>query len=270
MRRASLLLIVLTATAHADEEPHATVVTVAARGDTREMLTAQLAGEQASVASARGIVAGKLTAADALRDKRVRAAYHVLHAQLAPDATPEQRLANARRRAAARLLLARDNSERALLADELGHLDTAAAQTRSDAAALEGATLPTQIVRPVHGKIARKFGTLEHERSKATLSRHGLDIEVEDHAEVKAPADGTVSYAGPIRGLDRGIVLDHGTYLSVIAKLGEAGLPLVGAEIHAGDRVGRAARHRVYLEIRVKVGPGGLPVDPEPLLAKSK
>jgi septal ring factor EnvC (AmiA/AmiB activator) len=78
-----------------------------------------------------------------------------------------------------------------------------------------------------------------------------------------------VRYAGPIRGLDQGVILDHGGYLTVIAKLGEVALP-VGAPIAAGDRIGRAARHRVYFELRIKLGPGGLPIDPEPLLANPR
>jgi len=75
-----------------------------------------------------------------------------------------------------------------------------------------------------------------------------------------------VRYAGPIRGLDQGVIIDCGDFIAVIGKLGEVAAP-VGAPIAAGDRLGRAARHRVYLEIRVKLGPGGLPIDPEPLLA---
>jgi septal ring factor EnvC (AmiA/AmiB activator) len=236
--------------------------------DTREMLSQQLAGEAATIASAQAIVGKKLEAADALRVTRVRAAYRVLH-ESAEDASPDRRMNTARRRAAARLLLARDASERGILADELAKLGTAGTRAAADASALATASMPPQILRPVRGAIARKFGVLEHERSKATLSRHGIDIEVEDHATVVAPADGTVLYAGPIRGLDRGLVIDHGTYLSVLAKLGDVAFP-VGAPVHAGDRLARAARHRVYLEIRVKVGPGGLPVDPEPLFGKTR
>ena len=62
------------------------------------------------------------------------------------------------------------------------------------------------------------------------------------------------------------MILDHGAYVTVVGKLAEVALP-VGAPIAAGDRIGRAARHRVYLEVRVKLGPGGLPIDPEPLFA---
>ncbi len=278
MRRASLALLLLSATAFAGEEPHPEphpalvappAIATTAKLDTRAGLAQQLADQAATIASAHAIVATKLAAADTLRGKRVRAAYRVLHAPLPTDASPEQRMATARRRAAARLLLARDGDERGILAEELGHLDRATERARTDTAKLADAALPTEILRPVHGKIARKFGVLEHERSKATLSRHGIDIEVEDHATVVCPADGIVTYAGPIRGLDHGLIIDHGTFLSVIAKLGDIALP-VGAPAHAGDRLGRAARHRVYLEIRVKVGPGGLPIDPEPLLGKTR
>ena len=82
-----------------------------------------------------------------------------------------------------------------------------------------------------------------------------------------APADGIVRYAGPIRGLDHGVILDHGDYLTVVAKLADPALP-VGAHVARGDRLGRAARHRVYLELRAKAGPGGLPIDPEPYLPR--
>ena len=64
------------------------------------------------------------------------------------------------------------------------------------------------------------------------------------------------------------MIIDHGDYLTVIAKLGDARGPDRRAASRRGDRLGRAARHRVYLEVRVKLGPGGLPIDPEPLLAK--
>jgi len=255
----------------ADDEPHATAPPVAsgAKVDTRDALAQQLAEEQATIASAQAIVTTKLSAADALRVRRVRTAYRVLHAPLAPEAAPEERMATARRRAAARLLLGRDAAERGILAEELGHLKAAAERAHGDAQQLAAVALPAELVRPVHGKIARRFGALEHERSKAMLSRHGVDLEVEDRATVVAPADGVVTYAGPIRGLDRGAIIDHGTFLTVLAKLGDLAVP-VGAPVKAGDRLGSAARHRVYFELRVKVGPGGLPIDPEPLLTKTR
>jgi murein hydrolase activator len=274
--RASLIALALASVAHADDEPHAqresrepphAVNPRAPKVDPHALLAAQIHDEAVTIERATATVADKLVAADAVRAKRVLAAARLLHAHLASDATPEERLAMARRTAAAKLLLERDGDERALLVDELGHLKVAAQRTVSEAEQVAAIALPTELGWPARGSVARHFGTLEHERSKATLSRRGLDIEVEDRAPVVAPADGVVRYAGVIRGLDHGVILDHGGYLSVIAKLGEVALP-VGAKVAKGDRLGHAARHRVYFEIRTRVGPGGLPVDPEPLLGK--
>jgi murein DD-endopeptidase MepM/ murein hydrolase activator NlpD len=242
----------------------------------QDVLARQLDDEAAAVDRALAAVADKLAAAELTRDHRLRAAVRALHPAPGDDA-----MIAARRRAAARLLLDRDGGERALLVDEDALLHAARARITGDVArlasfALPGAQpgelagpLPGALARPAPGAIVRHFGALEHERSRATLSRRGIDIEVADHVPVTAPAAGTVRYAGPIRGLDHGVILDHGGYLTVVAKLSEVAL-LVGAPIATGDKIGRAARHRVYLEVRIKLGPGGLPIDPEPLLGKPR
>jgi septal ring factor EnvC (AmiA/AmiB activator) len=237
-----------------------------AKPDPHVALAEQLAAEMKAIERTLGIVGDKLTAADAQRQRRIRAAYRVLRAPLTTDASEADRMASARRRAAARLLIERDNAERALLAAEATQLAAARTTKITAAGHVPTLTLPDEIGRPAKGEIARRFGTYEHERSKATLSRRGLDFECDHHAPASAPADGVVRYAGPIRGLDHGVILDHGDYMTIVAKLGELTIP-VGTRVSRGDRLGRAARYRVYLELRAKVAPGGLPIDPEPLLA---
>jgi collagen type VI alpha/Meckel syndrome type 1 protein len=227
----------------------------------RAALARELADQAAAVDRALAAVGDKLTGVEAARSRRLAAAVRAVRADPTEDAA-----AVARRRAAARVLLQRDLDERALLVDELTRLRGARDRVAGDLARLPAVALPGELARPAPGAIARHFGTLAHERSKATLSRRGIDLEVDDHSPVTAPAAGTVRYAGPIRGLDQGVIIDCGDFVAVVGKLGEIAAP-VGAPIAAGDRLGRAARHRVYLEIRVKLGPGGLPIDPEPLLA---
>jgi septal ring factor EnvC (AmiA/AmiB activator) len=260
--------------AHADDEPHGEPVATAPAPaadpgkplDTRAQLAAQLAAEAGSIDKALGMVTDKLSGADAARVHRLRAAYRIIQPLATADLTPADRMADARRRAAARLLLDRDTAERGLLADEAAQLRTAAAIVATAASQVPTVALPpTTLAWPAHGAIARHFGTIEHERSHTTLTRRGVDLEVEDHALAGAPADGTVRYAGPIRGLDNGVIVDHGTYFTVVGKLGEL-VVHVGATVHRGDPLGRAAKHRVYLEVRVKLGPGGLPLDPETLV----
>ena len=233
-----------------------------ADADPRGALASQLTDEAAALDRARAMVTDKLVSVDAMRARRLAAAYRLLRA------TPAQRdpdgLGTARRRAAARLLIERDVAERQMLAAELVHLRDATTRTAGEAARIAGLVLPTGLARPAAGTIVRHFGMILHDRSNATLSRRGIDFEVDAHAKVVAPAAGTVRYAGPIRSLGTGLILDHGTYLTVVAKLGDPTVP-VGAVVARGDRLGRASQHRVYLEVRVKLGAGGLPVDPEPL-----
>lgn len=231
----------------------------------RDALARQLADERAAIDRARSAVGAKLGAADAASARRVAAASRLLRAPLGgPAGDPDARMAAARRRAAVRLLLERALVERRLLADEDAALRRAAAEARADAARVPGLELPTGLGRPARGKIARRFGTLLHERSGATLARRGIDLELEPQGAAVAPADGVVRYAGPIRGLDAGVIVDHGAFLTVIGKLGALAVP-AGAPVRRGDRLGRAAGRRVYFEVRVKLGAGGRPIDPEPL-----
>lgn len=262
MRLASGLVALLLLAARAGAEPETAV-----KPDPRQQLNDQLAAEMQTIDQTISTVDGKLSAADAQRLRRIRAAYRILRAPLRSDASESDRMASARRRAAARLLLERDGAERTLLASESAQLTSARATKISASEKIPTLSLPTDIARPVKGAIARRFGTYVHDRSKATLSRRGLDFETVRNAPVSAPADGFVRYAGPIRGLDHGVILDHGDYMTVLAKLAEVSIP-VGTRVTRGDRIGRAARFRVYLEVRANVAPGGLPIDPEPLLAK--
>lgn len=248
-------LVALIATANAERKRRGPVV------DPRPVLAAQLAGEAESIDKALATVKTKLSEADAVRARRLHAAYRLIR-----DARPSRGdMATIRRRAAAQLLLSRDHAERTLLADEATQLATAAARVATEVARVTEVVMPVSVTRPARGAIARKFGSLVHEKSKATLSRRGIDFDVEARTEAVAPGDGVVRFAGIIRGLDEGIVIDHGDYFTVVAKLADLAVP-VGAKVIRGDRIGRAARQRIYLEVRVKLSPGGMPIDPEPLL----
>ncbi|MEO7096649.1 MAG: peptidoglycan DD-metalloendopeptidase family protein, partial [Polyangiales bacterium] len=226
MRASSLvILLALVGSARAEdrepmnEQPVAAPVVKPLPGpiDPRAQLAGQLADEAKTLDKTIGTVAGKLAEADRVRLERLRAAYRLLRAPLRSSATAPERMAAARRRAVARLLVDRDAAERSLLTDETQHLKDAQVRTAAEVQKVATITLPVDLARPVKGTVARKFGTLVHERSAALLSRRGIDLEVETRANVAAMADGTVRYAGPIRGLDEGVIIDHGDYYTVIA-----------------------------------------------------
>jgi len=266
VRRASVIaaLLLISTLAFAGPTP---VVPVVAPVDPHAALVEQVGAELQTIDKTLATVTSKLSDAEAARLARGRPAFRIRRGRCKDDAGASDRMASARRRAAARLLLERDRDERTLLANETAALRTARETTVLAEAKVPTVSLPESLLQPVRGSIARTFGTILHERSKATLSRRGLDFDVEASAPVVAPADGTVRYAGPMRGLDSGIVLDHGDYFTIVAKLADVAIP-VGTKLNRGDRIGHAARQRVYLEVRAKVGPGGLPIDPQPLLAR--
>ncbi len=252
----------------------ALAVTAVARAD--PSLPAQLDAQRTVAAQAHQQVDAKRQAADATRAARVRAAYRLLRGAGSPlTVTPERRMAVARSRATARLLLGRDRAEAAQLTDETALLAAAVARIDRDRTAVAAVAValpaPGSLLRPVAGDLVRRFGTIEHERTGATLSRRGLDFEVAADATVVAPADAVVRYAGPIRGLDHGVILahdaDHGGVITVIGKLAPVALTR-GDRVARGAVVGRPAKRRVYLEVRVPIGPGGTPVDPAPLLGE--
>jgi septal ring factor EnvC (AmiA/AmiB activator) len=255
------MLLACASVARAEDAP-------AQRPDPRAQVSEQITAELQVLDQTISTVGEKLSAADAQRLRRIRAAYRILRAPLPSDASEAERMASARRRAAARLLIERDTAERTLLADETKQLADAKTVTVSASGKVPALAMPDSLAWPVKGTIARHFGPYEHEKSHAMLTRRGLDIETEKkHESVAASADGVVRYAGPIRGLDDGVIIDHGDYFTVVAKLTDVTIP-VGTKVAAGDRLGRAARYRVYFEVRVKVTPGGLPIDPEPLLSE--
>ena len=169
-----------------------------------------------------------------------------------------------RKQPVGRWLLARDRDEALQLAGEAALLASALAAVDDQLTDLSPPP-PITLARPVPGPIARTFGTLAHTASRTTLTRRGLDFDAAHDERVRAPADGVVRYAGPIRGLDRGVILDHGGLWTVIGKLGTLDVAR-GDHVTRGAIVGRPARRRVYLEVRVPVGAGGMPIDPEPML----
>ncbi len=258
MRVASALIVVALATAaRADDAPD----------DVRGYLRAQLAAQAEVAARTAAFDADKRDARAAARAGRARAAYKLLRGGAARLwVEPGERMATARRRAAARHILADDRAEIAILSDELLRVLAGSIEVGAARAAIETAPMPdAPLAWPAPGEVVRRFGTFVHEDSKATLSRHGLDLEVADHAEAHAMADGVVRYAGPIRGLDQGVIVDHGAVWSVIAKLGTP-VVRIGQRVARGEVLGAAARRRLYLELRVPVGRGGMPIDPEPRL----
>lgn len=126
---------------------------------------------------------------------------------------------------------------------------------------------------PARGNVTRRFGA-----KIAGGTAKGIDIEVRPGAQVIAPFDGRVIYAGQFRTYGRLLIIAHGEgYHTLLAGLGKIDA-VVGQWVLAGEPVGSMARTRLasadgsaagpspelYLEIRK----AGEPINPLPWLKK--
>lgn len=102
---------------------------------------------------------------------------------------------------------------------------------------------------PARGTIVTRYG----EETAKGVSSKGIIVKTRAQAQVIAPFDGTVIFAGPFRGYGNLIIIDHGkSYLSLLAGLETIDIEL-GQLLLAGEPVGQMPSDenaRLYIEIR--------------------
>lgn len=119
------------------------------------------------------------------------------------------------------------------------------------------------MVYPASGELTRRYG----ESDEFGVASKGLTFETRPAAQVVAPFDGRVLFAGPFRGYGQILIIEHGDgYHSLLAGLdGIQGA--VGQWLVAGEPVGVMpkgnTKPRLYLELRHD----GQPINPLPWLA---
>jgi septal ring factor EnvC (AmiA/AmiB activator) len=131
--------------------------------------------------------------------------------------------------------------------------------------------LQGKLTPPAAGKIIKSFGTyVDKFNTEATSS--GINIETDDHTEVKAIYAGIVVFKGEVAGYGNMVVIDHGQqYHSLVSGL-ESILVEKGDKIATGQTLGIMGSNTtllsrgLHLEIRYEADP----VDPLLWLDKSK
>lgn len=118
-----------------------------------------------------------------------------------------------------------------------------------------------RLLAPVAGAVTRRFGEMDgYEPSK------GLTFATRPGAQIVAPADGEIMFAGPFKGYGQILIIDHGGgYHSLLAGIDRIG-GAVGQRVVAGEPVGTMPSEgapSLYLELRRQ----GQPVNPLPWLA---
>jgi septal ring factor EnvC (AmiA/AmiB activator) len=121
------------------------------------------------------------------------------------------------------------------------------------------------LIMPVRGRLVGAFG---QRAADADSTSKGISIETRAQAQVVAPYDGQVVYAGEFRGYGQILIIEHGgRYHTLLAGL-ERIDAVAGQWILAGEPIGimGASQERspeLYLELRH----AGQPVNPLPWLA---
>lgn len=114
---------------------------------------------------------------------------------------------------------------------------------------------------PATGLLVRRYG----ESDDLGIASKGLTIETRPGAQVLAPFDGRVLFAGRFRGYGQILIIEHGGgYHSLLAGLGRVEQS-IGQWLVAGEPVGVMGdgKPRLYLELRHD----GQPINPLPWLA---
>jgi len=121
-----------------------------------------------------------------------------------------------------------------------------------------------QVMLPARGELAGRFG----ETTDFGVTRKGIVLRTRAEAQVIAPFDGQVVFAGPFRGYGRILIIEHsGGYHTLVAGLARVDA-IVGQWVLAGEPVGLMGnldteQTGLYVELRR----GGEPIDPLPWLA---
>jgi len=117
---------------------------------------------------------------------------------------------------------------------------------------------------PAAGKISQRYGVA----NRLGLTEQGVVITTRENAQVVAPFDGKVIYAGPFRGYGQIVMIEHGQdYLTLMAGMSLVDVQ-VGQGVLAGEPVARMGdagtsadgAEGLYVEFRHN----GAPIDPLP------
>lgn len=121
-----------------------------------------------------------------------------------------------------------------------------------------------QITMPAAGRIVRQFA----DATETGAPSRGIVIETRPDAQIVAPYDGQVVFAGTFRGYGQILIIEHsGGYHTLLAGLSRIDV-VQNQWLLAGEPVGTTGRSehgapRLYMEIRLK----GRPINPLPWLA---
>jgi murein hydrolase activator len=121
-----------------------------------------------------------------------------------------------------------------------------------------------QVIAPVRGRVVLSFG----QPGEGGQPHRGITVETRPAAQIVAPYDGQIAFAGPFRTYGLILIIEHTEgYHTLLAGLGRID-GIVGRVVTAGEPIGAAGSPEtgnpsIYVELRRN----GQPINPLPWLA---
>lgn len=138
-------------------------------------------------------------------------------------------------------------------------------QTLPAAPAPVAASAPSRLIPPAQGPVVRRFG----ERWEGHARSAGWAWRTLAGAQVVAPAQGRVDYAGPLKGWGGVVILSLGGDHRLVLSGLETAQVGVGQTVAAGEPVGRLPLQGGPAELYLELRRGGAAIDPAPLFTVS-
>jgi murein DD-endopeptidase MepM/ murein hydrolase activator NlpD len=130
--------------------------------------------------------------------------------------------------------------------------------------------LATPVGWPVPGTISSSYGYRNHPVREERMFHTGVDISVPSGSEVKATADGIVSFAGWTENSGIVVVAEHGHGFSTAYAHNRKALVRVGQRIARGDAIAMSGSTGVSTgpHVHYEIWRNGRPTDPVGFLAR--
>jgi len=121
-----------------------------------------------------------------------------------------------------------------------------------------------KLARPASGAVVMNFG----EKEKLGGKHRGISIKTRRNAQLIAPYDGQVAFAGPFRGYKQLLIIDHGDgYHSLLTGMDRIDAS-VGQWLQRGEPVATMADTRTPPPLYFELRKNGAPVNPLPWVRK--
>ncbi|WP_254434749.1 murein hydrolase activator EnvC [Magnetospirillum sp. UT-4] len=224
---------------------------------------AERAAREAEIAARKAAREAELAAQKAAREAEIAA-------QRAEKERRERELAAARAAREVEIRAQAEARQKELEAQKAMHAAEAAARAAAAARPMGAeksfSAAQGKMPFPARGKVVGRFG----QPNAVGVVSKGLSIATRRDAQVIAPYDGQVAFAGPFRGYGLLLIIEHSegyhTLLAGMARIDAS----VGQRLLAGEPVGVMGRDESSPSLYVELRRQGQPVNPLPWLTAQK